>query len=68
MTTSGSASGGWARAPGSSENHYTFEAYRRWQPVKHLQLVPNIQLIVNPANNPSMGRVWVGGLRLRAAF
>jgi porin len=59
---------GWARAPGSSENQYTFEAYWRWQASKHLQLVPDIQLIVNPANNPSIGRVWVSGLRVRAAF
>jgi len=59
---------GWARAPGSSENQYTFEAYWRWQPVKHLQIVSDVQLIVNPANNPSIGHVWVTGLRLRAAF
>jgi len=58
----------WARAPGSSENQYTFEAYWRWQPVKHLQIVPDIQLILNPANNPSMGSLWVAGLRLRAAL
>ncbi|MDH5227783.1 MAG: carbohydrate porin [Gammaproteobacteria bacterium] len=56
------------RAPGSSENQYTFEAYWRWQASKHLRLVPDIQLIVNPANNPSIGRVWVSGLRVRAAF
>jgi len=59
---------GWARAPGSDENQYTFEAYYRWQPVKHLQIVPDIQYIVNPANSPSTSSLWVVGLRLRAAF
>ena len=59
---------GWARAPGSSENQYTFETYWRWEPAKHLQLTPDLQLIVNPANNPSLGRVWVTGLRLRLAY
>lgn len=59
---------GWARAPGSDEDQYTFEAYYRWQPVKHLQIVPDIQYIVNPAYNPAVHSVWVVGLRIRAAF
>jgi porin len=59
---------GWARAPGSRENQYTFEAYWRWQPVRHLQIVPDIQLILNPANNSAIDSLWVAGLRLRAAF
>lgn len=58
----------WARAPGKRENQYTFEAYYRWQPFKHLQIVPDAQYIVNPANSPSTNSLWILGMRLRAAF
>jgi len=59
---------GWARAPASDVDQYTIETYYRWQPVKHLQIVPDIQYIVNPANSPSISSLWVVGMRLRAAF
>jgi porin len=58
----------WARPPGSNENQYTFEAYWRWQPAKHVQIVPDLQLIINPANNPSLASAWLAGLRVRIAF
>lgn len=58
----------WARAPGSDENQYTFEAYYRLQLLRQVQLVPDVQFIVNPANDPSTSSLWVVGLRLRAAF
>jgi len=58
----------WARSPGSDENQYTFEMYYRLQLLRQVQLVPDVQYIVNPANNPSTNSLWVVGLRLRAAF
>jgi hypothetical protein len=30
--------------------------------------VPDIQLILNPANSSSIDSLWVAGFRLRAAF
>ncbi len=59
---------GWARAAGTRENQYSFEADYRWQPFKHLQIVPDVQYIVNPADAPSTSSLWVLGMRLRAAF
>jgi porin len=58
----------WARAPGSDENQYTYEAYYRLQLLRQVQLVPDVQFIVNPANDPSTNSLWVIGLRLRVAL
>jgi porin len=59
---------GWSRAPGRDENQYSLEAYYRWQPFKHLQVVPDVQYIVNPVNARSTNSLWVLGMKLRAAF
>jgi len=50
------------------KNQYTFEAYYRLQLLRQVQLVPDVQFIANPANDPSTSSLWVVGLRLRAAF
>jgi len=64
---------GWARAPtestgGRVENQYTFEAYYRLQLLRHVQIVPSVQFIDNPASSPTTDSIWVLSMRLRAAF
>lgn len=64
---------GWARPPSASpgarvENQYTFETYYRLQLLPHVQIVPSVQFIDNPPNNPTSDSLWVLSLRLRAAF
>jgi porin len=64
---------GWARPPAASpgarvENQYTFETYYRLQLLPHVQIVPSVQFIANPPNNPTADSLWVVSMRLRAAF
>jgi len=49
-------------------NQYTLETYFRWQVLPQVQIVPSIQLILDPALNPSVDNLWVPSLRVRAAF
>jgi len=59
---------GWGRAPGSSANQLTFETYVRVPVLRHLQIVPDAQFIVNPANAPGEGSLWFLGAKLRLAY
>lgn len=52
----------------TGDDQYTVETYYRMQVLKHLQVVPDVQLLINPAFNPDEDRVWVFGLRARLAF
>ncbi len=52
----------------TSKDQYTIESYYRMQLLKHLQVTPNIQLLLNPVLNPQEDKVWVFGLRARLAF
>jgi porin len=52
----------------TGDDQYTLEAYYRLQLLRHLQVTPDIQLLVNPALNPDEDRVWIFGLRARLAF
>lgn len=52
----------------ANESQYTIESYYRMQVAKHLQVTPDIQLLLNPALNPQEDLVWVLGLRARLAF
>jgi len=66
--------GGWGRATDSdgkgaaSRDQYTFEAYYRWQPIPAVQIVPSMQLILDPALDPTKSSIVLGGLRFRWSF
>ena len=51
-----------------NDNQYTLEAYYRMQVLKHLQVTPDLQLLLNPALNPDEDKIWVFSLRARLAF
>ena len=55
-------------AADNSRDQYTFEAYYRLQVLPQLQIVPSVQLILDPADNPSIDSLWVPSLRVRAVF
>jgi porin len=59
---------GWGRAPGSLRDQYTMEAFYRYDVNGFLQVAPEIQYIVNPANDLTAEDILVLGFRLRAAF
>jgi len=56
---------GWARAPDSSRDQYTLEAFYRYDMTDFLQVTPEIQYVVNPAFDPETDEILVLGLRLR---
>ena len=47
------------------EDQYAMEVFARLQVMKNLQITPDIQLIINPARNPTVEQSWVFGLRAR---
>lgn len=59
---------GWGRAPNNPLNQYTLEAFYRYDVTDFLQLTPQVQYIVNPANDPMTNDILVLGFRLRAFF
>ncbi|MEZ5582131.1 MAG: carbohydrate porin [Candidatus Competibacteraceae bacterium] len=58
----------WGRAPDNSRDQYTVEAFYRYDVTDFLQLTPQIQYVVNPANDPATDDILVVGLRMRAFF
>jgi porin len=58
----------WGRAPDNSRDQYTAEAFYRYDMTDFLQLTPEIQYVVNPANDPATDDILVLGFRLRAFF
>jgi porin len=50
------------------DDQYTIEAFWRWQVGEQLAITPDIQLLVNPANNPDADQIWVYGIRSRLAI
>jgi len=63
----------WGRPPtdttgGNAVDQYTLEAYYRVQFFHHLQIVPSVQYIIDPAYNQSVDDLWVLSLRARATF
>ena len=57
---------GWGRAPGSPRDQYTLEGFYRYDMTGFLQLTPQIQYIIDPANDPATEDILVLGFRLRA--
>jgi len=56
---------GWGRAPGNSRDQFTIEGFYRIGLTDFLQLSPEIQYIVNPANDSTVDDIFVFGARLR---
>jgi len=50
------------------DDQYTMEAFWRWQVGEQLAITPDVQLLVNPANNPDADQIWVYGIRARIAL
>ena len=55
-------------ADGSLRDQFTSEVFYRFQLTQFLAVTPDIQLIVDPALNPTTDVLGVFGVRLRAAF
>ncbi len=64
---------GWARpskdtyGPGLRDEYVTELSYRL-QLTKNFSLLPDVQIVFNPARNPAEDRVWVLGLRASLAL
>ena len=55
---------GWAEpAAAAAKDEYMVETSYKFQVLKNFSLLPDLQYIMNPANNPTEDRVWIGGLR-----
>ena len=50
------------------DDQYTFEVYYRLQLTEQLALTPDIQYLVDPAQNPDEDKLWIFGLRARLAL
>jgi porin len=57
-----------APADGTLRDQFTSELFYRFQLTQFLALTPDVQLIVDPALNPSVDVLGFFGIRLRAAF
>lgn len=50
------------------DDQYTFEIYYRLQLTEQLAITPDIQYLIDPAENPGEDRLWVLGIRARLAL
>ena len=50
------------------DDQYTFEVYYRLQVTDQFALTPDIQFMVDPAQNPTEDSLWIFGLRARLAL
>ena len=55
-------------ADGTLQDQFTSEAFYRFQLTQYLAVTPDLQLIVDPALDPSQDVLALFGVRLRAAF
>jgi porin len=59
----------WGSPPDSSlSDQTTIEAFWRFQFSQGFAITPSLQLLIDPALNPTDNEVWVFGLRMRLAF
>lgn len=64
---------GWAQ-PNTRTNgddvkdEYVIETSYNFQIAKNISIMPDIQLLIDPANNPDKDKVWVGSLRAIVTF
>jgi len=64
---------GWAKPSKTTfgagvDDEYVIETSYKVQLSPNLSLMPDVQLLLNPANNPAQDRVWVLGLRAIVSF
>ena len=57
----------WGQPFNSDVDQVTAEAFYRFNLAKNLAITPNIQLLIDPANNPVEDQIWIAGLRVRLA-
>jgi porin len=50
------------------DDQYTVELFYRFQLLKSLTITPDVQLLVNPANNPNEDVIAIFGIRARLSF
>jgi len=50
------------------DDQITTEVFYRYQLSKNLALTPDLQLIIDPAQNPNEDQLWIVGLRARLAL
>jgi porin len=58
---------GWAEPankPTGTKEEYVIETSYKFQLAKNFSLLPDLQLVIDPANNPTESSVWVFGLRV----
>jgi porin len=63
----------WGKPNASSfgsglKDQYVLEAFYRLQLATDLQVTPDVQLLINPAQNPDESSIWVLGVRGRISF
>jgi len=58
----------WDRPTNSERDEYSAEVFYRVQLTTHLQLTPNVILIINPSQKENSGALAVFGLRYRVLF
>jgi len=58
----------WGRAPDISRDQYTMEAFYRYDITDFLQLTPQIQYVIDPANETATDDILVLGVRVRVFF
>jgi hypothetical protein len=57
---------GWAKPankPSGTDNEIVFETSYKFQLAKNFSLLPDFQLLLDPANQPDESSVWIVGLR-----
>ena len=57
---------GWAEPanqPPGTDDEYVIETSYKFQLAKNVSLLPDLQLLINPTNNPAESSVWIFGLR-----
>lgn len=64
---------GWAKPSEKTngaklDDEYVIETSYNFQLGKNFALLPDLQLVIDPANNPDKSKVWVGGLRAIVTF
>ncbi len=50
------------------DDQYTAEVFYRMQLFPHVNITPELQLLVNPAVNPEQDHIWIAGIRTRLSF
>ena len=63
---------GWARPNdevyGPANDQYTVEVYYRLKLLQNLDVTPDLQVLVDPVQNPDQAVIAVFGLRARVKF